>query len=466
MQRFDLIVIGSGPGGYRSAVLGALRGLGVAIVEKTQWGGCCLNRGCVPKRDWHHSAKLIAASRRFPERGIGGKLQVDLQQAWRHQEQVVAKVTGSYTDYMERLGVLRFTGTARFVDANTVAIDADKNIAGHNIIIATGATPDVPNNFELTPDRILTTDELFDTPPPAGKRVAVIGSGMVGTEFAFILAMLGLQVTWIRRSKALSRTGFSQPALKLLNAAFDHCAVDIRHDRHTKQAHVDGKGVCLQLNDDSEIVVDWILLGTGRKPYTAGLGIDRAGVGTDADGFIEVNEFLQTYCPHIYAIGDVANAHMTANHALADATVAISNIVAPGSRRRDNRAVPEVVYSALELGRIGMNEDQAEEAGLEPATGFAAFDANPRALGQDDTDGFVRLVSEIDSGDLLGAEIVGSEAGELIQLVAQEYGKNDALNRFASAFYNHPARIEELLNATETLASRWGLAPWVFASGL
>jgi dihydrolipoamide dehydrogenase len=124
--------------------------------------------------------------------------------------------------------------------------------------------------------------------------------------------------------------------------------------------------------------------------------------------------------------------------------------------------VPELVYSAVELGRIGMNEDDAEDAELEPAVGFAAFETNPRALGQDDTDGFVRLIADMDSGALLGAEVVGYDAGEMIHSIAQQFGHEDALARFAATFYNHPARTEEIQNATETLAAKWGLAEQVF----
>ncbi len=182
----------------------------------------------------------------------------------------------------------------------------------------------------------------------------------------------------------------------------------------------------------------------------------------DAQGYVAVNAHLQTSQPHIYAIGDCANPIMNANQALADAAVAAANLVEPGSRVRQAEAVPELVYSALELGRLGLNEEQAEEAGLEPATGFAAFETNPRALGMGEAEGYVRLIAELDSGALLGAEVVGAEAGELIHLVAARYGRADALASLAQSFYNHPALGEEMQNAAETLAAKWGLMEQVF----
>lgn len=462
MREFDLVVIGSGPGGYRAAVLGALRGLSVAIVEKAEWGGCCLNRGCVPKKDWHHSATLVAASRGFARRGLSGSLGADLGAAWRHQKQLVETVRASYVDYMKRLGISAVAGFASFRDSRRIAVAGGETLSARHIIVATGSHPFVPPNLPLVPGRVLTTDDLFDSPPPPGRRVALIGSGVVGTEFAFILAMLGLQVLWLTHAPPLSRSAFSAPARKALDQALARFGIAARTGSRVQAAQPSADGVVLSLPDGSRETVDWVLLGSGRVPHTRGLGLAAAGVATDDGGFIPVDQFQRTSVPHIYAIGDVCNPAMTSNHALAEASVAIADIVAPGSRTRQPQAVPELVYSALELGRVGLNEDQAEDAGREPAVGFAAFEVNPAALGADQPQGFVRLVADMDSGELLGAEVVGGEAAELIHLVAREYGAGDALRRIARAFYNHPTRSEELLNAVETLAGKWGLERAVF----
>jgi dihydrolipoamide dehydrogenase len=461
MQQFDLIVIGSGPGGYRAAVLATLRGLSVAIIEKAEWGGCCLNRGCVPKKDWHHTAQLVAASKQFAKRGISGTLSAELDGAWQHQKKVVETVRDSYTDYMKRLGISAFNGAAHFVDAHTVAV-GETHLNAKHIVIATGSSPLIPDAYPLTSDRVLTTDDLFDQTPPAGQRVAVVGSGVIGTEFAFILSQLSRDILWIANSKPLANSAYSQPALKILYEALGRHDIKVRTGCRAQCVEVLPDGVRLTLGDGSVETVDWVLLGTGRRPHTDNLAAEAAGVTLDSKGFVKVNAHLQTSVPHIYAIGDVANPRMTANHALADAAVAVANILHPDSRKQDVGAVPELVYSAVELGRIGMNEDDAEDAELEPAVGFAAFETNPRALGQDDSDGFVRLIADMDSGALLGAEVVGTEAGEMIHAIAQQFGHDDALARFAGMFYNHPARTEEIQNATETLAAKWGLTQQVF----
>jgi len=462
MKKFDLAVIGSGPGGYRAALLAALRGLKVVIIEKAEWGGCCLNRGCVPKKAWYHSAQLIAASRDFAARGIQGALHGDLSGAWRHQRQVVVSVRESYTDYLKRLGVKMLSGAARFVSRDTIAIGDSSRIVADHVIIATGSEPFVPGNLQRAQGRVLTTDDLFNCEPPAGKRVAVIGSGVIGTEFAFILGMLGLEVVWLMQQEPLSRSAYSVPARKALLDTLADYGIRPRTASRVVAAGIGTDGVVLTLPDGSHETADWVLLGAGRLPHTAGLGLAAAGVDVEADGFIKVDDYQQTTASSIYAIGDVANPAMTSNHALAEAGVAVGNIIAAKSRRRDDDAIPGVTYSAVELARIGLNEDGAEANGFEPATGFAAFEANPAALVQGDARGFVRIVSDMDSGKLLGAEIVGRDAAELIHLLGLDFGSADALKRLAGMAYNHPTRAEEILNAIETLAAKWGLEARIF----
>jgi dihydrolipoamide dehydrogenase len=462
MQKFDLVVLGSGPGGYRAAVLGALRGLKVAVVEKGTWGGTCLNRGCVPKKAWHHSAQLIAASREFDRRGITGHLSGNLDGAWAHQRTLVDRVRTSYTDYLDRLGVRRVAAAARFADAHTIDAGGQR-LSAANVVIATGSHPLMPPNLAGGGDKVLTTDDLFDRPPPPGRRVAVIGSGVIGTEFAFILSMLGREVIWLMQSEPLGHGAYSAPARQALRGALRDVGIVARTHSRVRAATRSGAQVTLELPDGSRESVDWALLGAGREPHTAGLNLAAAGVDCHDTGFVRVDSCQRTAMAGIYAIGDVANPAMTSNHALADAAVAVNDIIQPGSRCSDASAVPQVVYSALELARIGLSEDAAEERGYEPATGFAAFEANPAALAEGEARGFVRVVSDLDDGGLLGAEIVGPGAGELVQLVGCEFGDEHALARLAGMAYNHPARGEEILNAVETLAARWGLGARVFA---
>ncbi|HSD54041.1 MAG TPA: NAD(P)/FAD-dependent oxidoreductase [Burkholderiales bacterium] len=459
---FDLAVIGSGPGGYRAAVLGALRGLKVAIVEQGVWGGTCLNRGCVPKKAWYASARLVAANRGFAARGLAGGITPDLDQAWRHQRSVVEAVRASYIDYLDRLGVTALNGRATLRAGREIEIAGAGAISAGAVILATGSSPFVPAALALDAGRVLTTDELFDAPPPPGRRVAVIGSGVIGTEMAFILAMLGCDVVWLTQSEPLARIGFSATALALLAEALDEHGVRPRRAGRPRACTTDAGGVTLDLPDCSAERVDWVLVASGRRPNVGSLGLEALNIATDAGGFISTDERALSAVPGIYAIGDCANPRMTSNHALAEAAVAVANIVSPGSARRDPAAVPEVIYSGLELARLGMSEGQAEDEGYEPAIGFGSLELSPAALAIGEPRGFVRLVADLDSGALLGAEAVGAHAGEWIHAVSATFRAPDALGRLARMRYNHPALAEEILNATETLASKWGLGAAVF----
>jgi dihydrolipoamide dehydrogenase len=456
--RPDLVVIGSGPGGYRSAVLAAQRGLSVAIVERDAWGGACLNRGCVPKKAWYHTARIALDSAGFTRRGLSGALRPDLGAAWRFQREVVATVRASYVDYLHRLGVRQIEGAARFVDARRVEV-AGEIIEGAHYIVATGSRPSIPDTLRGGAERVLTTDDLFERPLPPGRRVAVLGGGAVGTELAFILRQFGLDVLWLTGRAPLSDSSYSAAARKRLADAMSRLGIFAHSGSRPLGSTRTSQGLALQLPSDVTEYVDWALAGTGRVPNTEALGLDAAGVRVSREGFVEVDDMLRSSVPHIWAIGDCANPAMTANHALADATVAVANIVAPGSRRARRQWVPEVLYSALELAKVGATEDELDDTDAEYAVGYSAFAVNPAALGAGAGEGYVRLLVGREHGELLGSEIVGHEAGELIHLAGPHARPDALLERLARTPFVHPSLGEEFFNAAEALVAQWGFAP-------
>lgn len=461
MAEFDVVVIGSGPGGYRAALLAALRGQRTAIIERATWGGCCLNRGCVPKKDWYYSATLIAAHAHFAQRGLVGSLRGDLTQAWHHQRAVVLKVRDSYTDYLRRLGVTLFTGTAAFTAPGTIQIQPGGDVLTTSAtIIATGSAPRMPDGVTIVPGRVIHSDLLFDEPPPSGARVIVIGGGVIALEFAYILRQFGKEVQWFARRAPFTRADFSPAAMAQLQQALAVAGVTAR-TQALQTVSCDAGGVTVTLADGAVCTSDWVLMATGRRAVTCGLGLASIGVGCDADGFIVIDDHLRTTVPGVYAIGDCVRGPMTANRALYEAAVAVDNILKPGCRTRGDRLVPEAIYSAIELARVGLTEEQAEDAGFEPATGFAAFEVSPQALGQDHPEGFVRVIADSDTGHLLGGEVVGGHAGELIHALAAA-PRDGALRMLSTTAYNHPSRSEEFQNAVETLASKWKILDRVF----
>jgi len=456
--KFDLVVIGSGPGGYRAAVLAAQRGFRVAIVERDAWGGACLNRGCVPKKAWYHTARLAADAAGMARRGLRGTLVPDLGAAWRFQREVVETVRNSYVDYLRRLGVQSIEGAARFVDAHRVTV-GEETLEGSHFVIATGSRPSVPESLRQGGERVLTTDELFERPLPSGRRVAVLGGGAVGTEMVFIMRQLGLDVLWLTGRAPLSGSSFSAAGRKRLSEALGAMGVAPRTGSRPVGSSRTAQGLTLHLPGDVTEPVDWMLAGTGRVANTDALGLGEAGVRVSREGFVEVDESQRSSVPHIFAIGDCSNPAMTANHALADATVAIANLVSPGARRARRAWVPEVLYSALEIARAGATEDELDEEDAEYAVGYSAFAVNPAALGAGAGEGYVRLLVGREQGELLGCEIVGREAGELIQLAGPHAQPSSLLERLSGMPFVHPSFGEEFINAAEALVAQWGFAP-------
>ncbi len=457
----DVLVIGSGPGGYRAAVLAALQGRETVIVERAIWGGCCLNRGCVPKKDWYHSARLLAQAGRLEDRGIAGTLVANLAQAWRHQHEVVQTVRESYQSYLKRLGVRALAGQATFTAARTVRVEPlGESVTAKAVIIATGSEPIVPEGLSIVPGRVIHSDLLFDEPVPSGKRVFIVGGGIVGLEFSYILSLLGCEVRWMTRHNPFARPDFSPSAMSLLRTGLAEVGITPLM-ASLKGLSVTAAGVRVEIDGHPTEEADWVLLATGRRPTTQGLGLDIIGARCDDKGFIIVDSMLKTEALDVYALGDCVAGPMTANRALYEAGVVVDNILAPASRQRELVRVPEAIYSAVELARVGLTEEQVEDQGREPAVGFSAFETSPRALGQGEPEGYVRLVADLDSGELLGGEVVGSEAGELIHLLASA-PRLGALRHIASTAFNHPSRSEEFQNAVETLAAKWKLGEYVF----
>lgn len=436
-------------------MLAAQRRLAVAIVEKDDWGGACLNRGCVPKKDWYHTACIARRAQGYASRGLRTTLVPDALAAWRHQRTVVEKVRASYVDYLKRLGVQCVPGAARLLGRDRVSV-GDQVLVARNIILATGSRPQLPEPLREVP-RVLTTDQLFQSPLPSGRRVALVGSGTVGTEMAFILPMLGFETLWLTGHEPLSRSRFSASARKRLGEALTAQRIVAQTGSRPQAARADGESVVLELPGVARERVDWVLAGTGRRPNTDGMGLEAAGVRTSAEGFVVVDETQRSSAPNVYAIGDCANPAMNANHALAEASVAVANVTAPNSRSAQRAWVPEAIYSALELARIGATEDELERNDVEYAVGFSAFAANPASLGEDAPEGYVRLLVERDAGTLLGCEIVGAQAGELIHLAGASGGREPLLERLSQVAFNHPSRSEEFANAAEALVGSWGL---------
>lgn len=466
---YDLAVVGSGPGGYKAAVTAANLGARVALIDAGVLGGTCLNRGCIPKKALHHQAALLDEFRSLQGRGLEGEVHLDLAAARAHKEQVVTTIRNGLTTWLRRNPVDLYTSRARLTGAGSLTLDDGTSLEAGRIVLATGSRPrDLPE-CPVDGDRVLSSDHFLDGPAPAAGRYLCVGGGPVNAELAYVLRQFGAEVTLITRGeRLLPGDRLPERAGQALGRRFRRMGLDVRPDTTVAASrHVDG-GVAVTLSDGEETVFDRVLVAVGRQPSSEGLGLEEAGVAVTPGGFVRTNEYLETTLPGVYAVGDVKPGAMNANAALQEGKVAARNALEGNSERPHPDRVPTVIYSALEIAAVGLSEERAEAAGFEPVTALGSFGASPKAHAHGASEGFVEVVLDEETGQLLGGCIVGPEAGEQIHLLGAACQSSRGLNFLSELCYSHPSWCEELENAVDPFTwefRRAGLAqPGLFAN--
>ncbi len=467
MQQFDLIVIGSGPGGYKAALSAAQLGARVALVEKGLPGGNCLNQGCIPKKTLLHLASLIEDLAHLQGRGLSGTIQGDFAAAMRHKNEVVAGIRSNFPVWLRRLGVHVFHGKGRFVDARHVEVEpTDPNAAADRlhhhhqhltapkIIIATGSTPrtlpECPRDGEVILD---SSDFMFrlETQPDS---MLFVGGGMVGVELAYLMHQFGTRVRLVEREpRLLPYARIPEHACTSLERKFRRIGLDYRTATTVTRCEVRDGVAHVAFSDGSHGRFDKVLVAVGRRPVVDELDLHRIGVTCNEDGFILTSGYLETNVPGIYAIGDVKPGPMTANAALHDAKIAAANAVNGNQHTFNYFKVPVVIHSAMEIAAVGLTEEQAEAAGFDPDTARTSFGGSGKARAYHDTEGFIEVVHDAETGQLLGGCIVGAEAGEQIQMMTAACQSERGLWFFKELSYSHPSWCEEFETAIEPCTS-------------
>lgn len=455
-QTFDLIVIGSGPGGYKAALTAAHLGARVALIEKDLPGGTCLNQGCIPKKTLLYLAGLIEDVNALNGRGIQGSISGDFEAALAHKNQVVEGIRNNFPVWLKRLGIQVFDGHARFTGPKTLVLEhadaarAVEHLQAEHIIIATGSQPAPHPACPIDGERIITSREFMFNERKLPASMLVVGGGAVGAELSFLMHQFGSRVVVAELSdRLLNKPCIAERASNTLERKFKRIGIDVRKGVTVEACTLEDDQVRVNFTDGREGSFDQVLVAIGRRPRTEGLDLDKAGVAIDERGFIDTNDYLQTTAEHIYAIGDVKHGPMTANAALHDAKVAATNAVSGAHILRNYNRVPIVIDSALEIAAVGLTEDRAEDAGFEPDVARASFGGSAKARGRNDFEGFIEVVHDEETGQLLGGCIVGPEAGEQIQMLTAACQSNKGLWFLKEISYSHPSWCEELENAID-----------------
>ncbi len=450
---FDLLIIGSGPGGYKAAINAARGTARVALVEADFPGGTCLNQGCIPKKTLVYIAGLLEDIKALEGKGLRGKSTGDFSAAQTHKDEVIANIRKNFPVWLKRLGIRLLHGRAQLLGKNRVEVTTDgvpRTLTARRIILATGAQPMIHPACPPDGKRIITSREFMLVRQTLPESVLCLGGGAIGVEMAYLLHQFGSRVTVVEQgNRLLDKPAIPERASNMLERKFTRIGIDVRKGMTVQHSTLCDEGVRVTFTDGSHGLFGRVLTAIGRHPHAEDLNLSAAGVKTDADGFIDTDEYLQTSCPGIYAIGDVKRGPMTANAALHDAKIAVANALNDEQRARNYNRVPIVIDTALEIAAVGLTEDRAEEAGFEPEVARANFSASAKSLGRNDYEGFIEVVHDQETGQMLGGCIVGPEAGEQVQMLTAACQSSRGLWFFKDISYSHPSWCEELENAID-----------------
>ncbi|NIP74106.1 MAG: NAD(P)/FAD-dependent oxidoreductase [Gammaproteobacteria bacterium] len=460
---FDVVVIGSGPGGYRAAVTAAQSGARVAVVERAVPGGTCLNEGCIPKKTLVHLANLIEDVNALDGRGITGTIAGDLPAAMNHKDQVIREVRNTFPVWLKRLGVRIYRGSARLLDPCRIEITTAEDgtprhevLRTRRVVLAAGSRPRRHPACPADGVHILDSSQLLARLGAKPESVLFVGGGTIGAELAFFLSQFGSRVTVIDgSSRLLNNPGIPERASEMLQQKFERLGIDVRTGVSAASSCVVDGQVRVRFTDGRTGVYEKVVVAIGREPVTEDLNLEQAGVLRHATGAVVTNEYLETTAPGIYAVGDIKLGPGTANAALHDGKIAGANAANGNHLRTNYHLVPIVVDSALEIAAVGLTEEQAEDAGFEPDAARGNYRGSPKARGRQDFEGFIEVVHDEETGQLLGGCIVGPEAGEQIQMLTAACQSPRGLWLFTDINYSHPSWCEELEHATTPYAQEF-----------
>ena len=442
---FDLIVIGAGPGGYVCAFRAAQLGLKVALVDKrATLGGTCLNVGCIPSKALLHSSEHVTwAKQHAGDHGIKlGAVEVDLKTFMKRKDDVVTKLVGGVSQLAKARKITVVTGNASFVSANTLSVGEQK-LTAKNIVIATGSAPVELPFMKFDGKTIVSSDHAiaFDTVP---KKLVVVGGGAIGLELGSVWSRLGSEVTVVEFLPKIIAT-YDDDIVRNFTRILQKQGLKIEVG-----AKVTGfvKGVLTAEREGQklEFPADKVLVAVGRRPYTDELNLEKVGVQLDEKKRVKVDDHLRTTAAGIWAIGDVVAGPMLAHKAEEDG-VAVAEWIAGKHGHINWDLVPAIVYTSPEVASIGLGEEAAKAKGLAVNVGKFNFAANARAIAAAAVDGYVKIIADAKTDKILGAQILGNNAGELISEIVTHMEYGGSAEDLGRTIHAHPTMTEAVKEA-------------------
>jgi dihydrolipoamide dehydrogenase len=455
MSQFDVTIIGSGPGGYVSAIRCAQLGFKTAIIEKyATLGGTCLNVGCIPSKALLASSHHYEELQHFADHGIevSGEVKVNLEKMIARKQAVVDQTSGGVKFLMDKNNITVFNGVGSFESATSVKVTkadgSSEIIESKNIIIATGSKPSNLPFIQLDKERIITSTEALKL-KEVPKHLVIIGGGVIGIELGQVYLRLGAQVSVVEFMDRII-PGMDAALSKELTKVLKKQGMKFYTSHKVQSVERAGDVVTVKAeNAKGEIITlegDYSLVSVGRRPYTDGLNADKAGVKVTERGMVEVNDHLQTSVANIYAIGDVVRGAMLA-HKAEEEGVMVAEILAGQKPHIDYNLIPGVVYTWPEVAAVGKTEEQLKADGVAYKAGSFPFKALGRARAGGDTDGFVKILADAKTDEILGVHMIGARCADLIAeaVTAMEFRASaEDISRMSHA---HPTFAEAIKEA-------------------
>ena len=448
---YDIVILGAGPGGYVAAIRAAQLGQKVAIIEKQYMGGVCLNVGCIPTKALIKNAELAhTLQHRAREFGFSfDNLKLDYGKAFKRSRQVSNRLVKGVGFLMRKNNIDVYEGVGQLTGTKSLSIalndGGEKTLNAHNIIIATGARPRALPGVDFDGMEIISYVGCItsDTLP---EKLIIIGGGAIGVEFAYIWANYGVEVTILEMLPHLLPN--EDPEISLvLEKAYKKLGVKFHTNTRVEAVEKLESGLKVELQDGSSIEADQVLVAINFQPNVENLGLDIAGVQLTERGNIAIDEQMRTNIPNIYAIGDVATDYRLAHIASAMGLVAAETIAGHDTVELDYKMMPRCTYSVPQVASFGYTETQAKDAGYEVKVGRFPFQANGKALGMGERDGFIKIIADAKYGEILGAHMVGPDVTELLPELTLAHNAELTAEEIARNVHAHPTLSEALMEA-------------------
>ena len=453
-MKYDVAIIGAGPGGYVSAIRMGQLGLNVALIEEAKLGGVCLNSGCIPTKALYSATKLLERAEDAEAMGIEfATPAIDLEKLASWKEGVVSGLVDGVATLLKSNGVTVYQARGRLDGTGRVALSTGETLDAERIVLAAGSSPIEIPGYSFSDPYVWSSDEaLALTEIP--QRLVVIGGGVIGLELATIYNRLGSTVTVIEMmAEILPGIDLDRRTIATLKRSLKAQGINIHLNMAAETYKEGAQGLVIKTKSGESFEADRVLLAVGRRPNSSEIGLETVGIKSDRRGFIQVDGNLQTSAPEVYAIGDLVPGPMLAHKASAEGIKLAAAFVGE-ELPLDYETIPQAIFTDPEVASVGLSEKLAKEKGIDTVVGRFPYAALGKALGMRETEGFFQVVAEAGSHRVLGAQIVGAEASDLISEAALAVQNGLPLSAIAEAVHPHPTLPEGLKEAAENALGR------------